>query len=70
MQFLAYSAFIDLWKKQIADHSEWEQIIQPGIDKLKDYQDQLIDAPAYVVAMGKIIPCVFKVPVIAKLNNV
>lgn len=64
----AYSAFIDLWKKQIADHYEWEQIIQPGIDKLEDYQDRLIDAPAYVMAMGKIIPCVL--PVIVKLNNV
>ncbi|KAF8235398.1 hypothetical protein L208DRAFT_1257325, partial [Tricholoma matsutake] len=66
----AYLAFIDLWKKQIADHYEWEQIIQPGIDKLEDYQDWLIDAPTYVVAMGKIIPCVFKLPVIANLNNV
>jgi hypothetical protein len=63
-------AFIDLWKKQIANHHEWEQIIQPGIDKLGDYQNCLIDAPAYVVAMGKIIPCVFKLLVIAKPNNV
>ena len=49
----AYSAFIDLWKKQIEDYYQWEPIIQPGIDKLEDYQGRLNDSPAYVVAMGK-----------------
>ena len=28
-------------------------IIQPGLDKLEDYQAHLVDTPAYVVAMGE-----------------
>ena len=37
------------------DHPEWTNLIQPGLDKLEDYQERLVDTPAYGVAMGKII---------------
>ena len=37
------------------DHPEWEFIIQPGLDKLENYQDWLDESAAYVVAMGKIL---------------
>jgi hypothetical protein len=51
----AYSAFIKLWKDQMNGNYGWRNIIQPGLDKLEDYQDQLADSPAYVLAMGKIL---------------
>ena len=48
----AFASFIRLWKEMAAEKLEWKDIIQPGLDKLKDYQDRLADTPAYVVAMG------------------
>ena len=51
----AYSAFINRWTQLKEDNPQWANIIQPGLDKLKDYQDHLADTPAYVVAMGKLI---------------
>ncbi|KAM6494640.1 Ribonuclease H-like domain containing protein, partial [Amanita muscaria] len=49
----AYSAFINMWEDLKDDHIEWEHIIQPGLDKIEEYQARLIDTPAYVVAMGE-----------------
>ncbi len=49
----AYSAFINLWENLRDDHFEWEHIIQPGLDKIEEYQARLVDTPAYVVAMGE-----------------
>ena len=37
------------------DNPQWADLIQPGLDKLEDYQEHLVDTPEYVVAMGKII---------------
>ena len=51
----AYSALINRWTPLMEDHPEWTNLIQPGLDKLEDYQERLVDTPAYVVAMGKII---------------
>jgi hypothetical protein len=31
---------------------DWREIIQPGLDKLKDYRDRLDSTPAYLLAMG------------------
>ena len=31
----------------------WECIIQPGLDKIEEYQAHLVDTPAYVLAMGE-----------------
>jgi hypothetical protein len=50
----AYSAFINKWTLLKEDNPQWAEIIQPGLDKLEDYQDRLADTPAYVVAMGKL----------------
>jgi len=51
----AYAAFINRWIQLKEDNLQWTDIIQPGLDKLEDYQDHLADTPAYVVAMGKLI---------------
>jgi hypothetical protein len=37
------------------DNLQWANIIQPGLDKLEDYQNCLAETPAYVVAMGELI---------------
>jgi hypothetical protein len=42
-----------MWEDLRDDHFEWERIIQPGLDKLEEYQARLVDTPAYVVAMGE-----------------
>ena len=47
----AFAAFIDLWKKLMEDKPEWEDIIQPGLDKLEQYEGRLTDT--YIVAMGE-----------------
>ena len=51
----AFTAFIQRWNDLMADNPDWETIIQPGLDKLANYQEQLPNTPAYVVAMGKIV---------------
>ena len=51
----AYSAFINKWTLLKEDNPQWAKIIQPGLDKLEDYQECLAETPAYVVAMGKLI---------------
>jgi hypothetical protein len=50
----AYSAFINLWETLKRENLEWAPIIQPGLDKLEDYQNRLAETSAYVVAMGKL----------------
>jgi hypothetical protein len=42
-----------MWEDLRDDNFEWECIIQPGLDKLEEYQACLVDTPAYVVAMGE-----------------
>ena len=51
----AYSAFINRWTQLKEDNPQWANIIEPGLDKLEDYQDHLADTLAYMVAMGKLI---------------
>lgn len=51
----AYSALINRWTLLKEDNPQWADLIQPGLDKLEDYQERLADTPAYVVAMGKLI---------------
>ena len=46
----AFAAFIKLWKDLAEQKPEWEDIIQPGLDKLEDYQDRLTDV--HIIAMG------------------
>jgi len=48
----AYSAFINMWENLRDENWEWECIVQPGLDKIEEYQAHLVDTPAYVLAMG------------------
>jgi hypothetical protein len=48
----AFASFIDVWQKLVEDAPQWEDLIQPGLDKLEDYQDRVNDA--YDLAMGEI----------------
>ena len=50
----AFSAFIQRWNDLAEDHPNWKPIIEPGVEKLAEYQENLSDTPAYVVAMGNI----------------
>ena len=47
----AFQSFTDLWTKHIEEQPEWEDIIRPGVDKLKEYTDKLHDV--HVLAMGE-----------------
>ena len=51
----AFSAFIQCWSDLAKENPDWQPIIQPGLDKLADYQEELPEVPAYVVAMGNLI---------------
>jgi hypothetical protein len=42
-----------MWENLRDEHWEWERIIQPGLDKIEEYQARLVDTPAYVLAMGE-----------------
>ena len=33
-------------------HVSWHDVIQPGLDKLLEYEEELERTPAYVLAMG------------------
>ena len=48
----AFAKFIEVWSQLIEDHPEWTDIIQPGLDKLEDYQERATET--YDLAMGKI----------------
>ena len=49
----AYSAFINTWENLRYDNWDWRAIIQPGLDKIEEYQARLVDTPAYILAMGE-----------------
>ena len=48
----AFAKFIEVWSRLLEDKPEWMDIIQPGLDKLEDYQEKVTDA--YDLAMGEI----------------
>lgn len=48
----AFASFIEVWHKLAEDRPEWDDIIQPGLQKLEDYQDRVNDA--YDLAMSEI----------------
>jgi hypothetical protein len=50
----AYSAFINKWTLLKNNNPQCADIIQPGLDKLEDYQDHIAGTPAYVIAMGEL----------------
>lgn len=42
-----------MWENLRDENWEWQGIIQPGLDKIEEYQARLVDTPAYVLAMGE-----------------
>lgn len=55
---LAFSAFIERWEELQAEEDHLEGVIEEGLDKLRDYQDELPKTPAYTVALGKLLQSV------------
>jgi hypothetical protein len=49
----AFSAFTQLWKDLSEEKPQWSEIIQPGLDKLGEYQSLLTDT--HIVAMGALL---------------
>jgi hypothetical protein len=47
----AFAAFINCWETYVRDN-DWGKAIQPGLDKLGDYENRLTDT--HIVAMGKL----------------
>ena len=52
MSIPAFASFINVWTKLAEDRPEWQQIIQPGLEKLEEYRDRLSDV--HIIAMGEI----------------
>lgn len=42
---------MNVWTKLIEDNPGWEDIIQPGLDKLEEYREKLSDV--HILAMGE-----------------
>jgi hypothetical protein len=47
-----FSAFIARWKELAEENTIWYGIIQPGLKKLQEYEQELKKAPAHILAMG------------------
>jgi hypothetical protein len=47
-----FSAFIARWKELAEEKIIWYDIIQPGLEKLQEYERALEKAPAHILAMG------------------
>lgn len=50
---VAFSSLMKRWNEIQASNVDWFDIIQPGLEKLKAYEEELMKTPAYIVAMGK-----------------
>jgi hypothetical protein len=48
----SFASFILCWENLVEENPDWADIIQPGLDKLGDYEDRLTDT--HLVAMGKL----------------
>ncbi|KAK2464472.1 hypothetical protein APHAL10511_003451 [Amanita phalloides] len=55
----AFSAFSERWKEFAEENVHWASIIQPGLDKLAEYEEELGKTPAYVLAMAIDPSCKF-----------
>lgn len=49
----AFSGLIGQWEELSDENPAWRDIIQPGLDKLSQYEQKLNSSPAYVLAMGE-----------------
>jgi hypothetical protein len=55
----AYECLIHKWQELQDDEempAKFYDVIQAGIEKLKDYQERTDTVPAYVLAMGECVP--------------
>ena len=48
----AFESFIRVWKELLGENPGWENLIEPGLAKLEDYETRLTDV--HIVAMGEI----------------
>ena len=48
----SFEALKSKWQEHQTQHAETAHIVQPGLDKLADYQGRTGLVPAYVLAMG------------------
>jgi len=48
----AFESFIQVWKELLGENPEWENLIEPGLSKLEEYETRLTDV--HIVAMGEI----------------
>ena len=48
---LAFQLFILHWEELIEVNPNWQEFIEPGLDKLQEYQDLLTET--HLMAMGK-----------------
>jgi hypothetical protein len=47
-----FAAFIARWKELAEEKNLWYGIIQPGLEKLEEYEQELERAPVHILAMG------------------
>ncbi|KAG1908766.1 uncharacterized protein F5891DRAFT_899667, partial [Suillus fuscotomentosus] len=48
----AFEAMVQIWSKQLDNDPNLTTTIQPGLDKLNDYQSHISDVPAYALTMS------------------
>jgi hypothetical protein len=46
----AFASFILCWENLVEENPNWSETIQPGLDKLGDYENRLTDT--HLVGMG------------------
>ena len=47
-----FEAMLNMWGQYQQSHPETADIVENGLDKLRDYIDRLDNVPAYTIAMG------------------
>ena len=50
----AFEAMLNIWGRYQQSHPETADIVENGLDKLRDYIDRLDNVPAYTIAMGNL----------------
>ena len=45
---------LNIWQRYQQRHPETADIVENGLDKLRDYIDRLDNVPAYTIAMGNL----------------
>jgi len=58
----AFHAMTKRWEMQQDEYPEMDDVIQKGIDKLRQYCNLTDDTPAYALAMSESVDCCLAVP--------